>query len=40
MDKVDQLKAGTDKLVGKGRDAVRDFTSRPEVQKNMTRRKM
>ena len=39
MDKVDQLKAGTDKLVGKGRDAVRDFTSRPEVQKNIDKAK-
>ena len=39
MDKVDQLKAGTDKLVGKGRDAMRDFTSRPEVQKNIDKAK-
>ena len=39
MDKVDQLKAGTDKLVGKGRDAVCDFTSRPEVQKNIDKAK-
>ena len=39
MEKVDQIKDGTAALVEKGQRAVKDFTSKPEVQQNIEKAK-